>query len=598
MHEIEKHLQAAQQAIDSQHFNTAEARLRKALVRAPQDARVVSMLRAVLTHQGRLADALPLAERSVRLSPQSADAWYDLARCYAETDRHEETIAAADRVLALSPADGHARILKIAALIDLCRWVEVEAFAGESAAICPDRFEFLHAQAQALLTLGRCEESAQLMGRAQFLFPSQRHIAETRCFHETAGWLVDRKAVFNTHVHYGRMIADEFVPPAAPQTDRDPDRRLRIAFISPDLREHSVAYYIEAFFRHHDRNRFFVAAYHMSDSTDALTARLAAQVSLFRHRLGATVPEAVHTIRNDRIDILVDLAGLTSGSPALIMQARGAPVQATYLGYPNTTGIPNIDYRIVDSITDPPEDPYLADAFSTERLVRIDPCFLCYTPPPALLAESTQRPDRPGVVFGSFNASHKLNARLLSLWKRVLDATPGSSLVLKAVLFKEEQVRRAFAEMCLNVGIGHDRFRLLPPAKSLASHLSAYREVDIALDTFPYHGTTTTCEALLMGTPVVTFGGWSHASRVGVSLLRNAGTPELIAGNEDEYVRIAAALGADHSRYTEYHRSLRERVLGSAVCDGPAFAARLGDALRAMWRTYCLHGHVAPSKPG
>jgi protein O-GlcNAc transferase len=259
----------------------------------------------------------------------------------------------------------------------------------------------------------------------------------------------------------------------------------------------------------------------------------------------------------------------------------------TWLGYPNTTGLATMDARLIDSRTDPAG----AEALATERLVRLEPCFLCYRP--MLAAPEPRREtavDAP-VVFGSFNLPLKLTPTCLEMWSAALRAVPGSMLVLKHISLKEPWMRERLLERLERAGVSRAAVRILPPDATFREHLDSYAQFDIALDSYPYHGTTTTCEALWMGVPVVTLRGDRHAARVGDSLLHAVGLGELVAGSPPEFAEIAGRLAAERQRLRVWRGvgegSLREIMRGSALCDGAAFCARFQGAVRSAWREWC-----------
>jgi len=302
----------------------------------------------------------------------------------------------------------------------------------------------------------------------------------------------------------------------------------------------------------------------------------------------ATDADLVRAVRADTIDIALDLSGHTHAHSLPAFHMRCAPVQATYLGYPNTTGVAAMDYRITDSAADPPG----AQAFATERLLNIDPCFLCYAPPadaPSPRREPGAAPARP-FTFGSFNNAQKMNGYTIALWARVLDAVPGSRMLLKSVNFDDAQLRADIVARFSAQGIDPARVEVLPRAPTLHDHLSLYQRFDVALDTFPYAGTTTTCEALHMGVPVVTLRGRTHASRVGASLLGAIGRADLIADTSEEFVQIAAGLAAEGDRLDARRPQLRDALAASPLCDAPGFAARFDGVLRTMWKEWCRDG--------
>jgi predicted O-linked N-acetylglucosamine transferase (SPINDLY family) len=381
----------------------------------------------------------------------------------------------------------------------------------------------------------------------------------------------------------GRMAATKalarVLAPAAPPRPRPdhPDRPLRVAYLSPDFREHSVAYFFESVLAQRD-DRIRHACYALAPGADALTARLRAAADEWCDAAGLTDESLAARLRADRTDILVDLAGFTAGGRPGLLARRIAPVQINYLGWAATTGLPTMDWRLVDSHTDPAG----AEAFATERLFRLDPCFLCYRPPEqAPLPAPREGP----VCFGSFNALAKVSPGVIAAWSELLGRVPGSRLLLKAGALSDPATAALTRGAFERAGVEPSRLEVLPWASGVAAHLQEYRRVDIALDPFPYNGTTTTCEALWMGVPAVTLVGRSHAGRVGVSLLSNTGLPDLIARDPSEYVSIAAALAADPARRAALRSGLREHM--KPLCDAPAFARRLAGALREIWIAAC-----------
>ena len=352
--------------------------------------------------------------------------------------------------------------------------------------------------------------------------------------------------------------------------------------MSQDFRAHSVCYFILPALRHHDRAAVEVFCYADVARPDAMTAIAQNHADHWRPIAGLPPVRVAETIRADAIDILVDLGGHTAPSLLASFAMKPTPVQLSYLGYPNTTGIDRIDYRITDSLADPSGE---TDGLSVERLVRLDPCAWCFSPSPE--ASPVETRDSAPITFGSFNTIAKVNKPLISLWARVLNATPGSRLFLKAGALIEEPTRQRIRDGLAEHGIDAGRLDLTGQILEPSGHLAAYGRVDVALDTFPYHGTTTTCEALWMGVPVVTLAGQVHASRVGVSLLTAAGLTDLIATDEAAYVRIATELAGDAARRSRLRATMRRRVESSPLRDERGSAHRLETAYRTMWRRWC-----------
>ncbi|KAH9674499.1 putative UDP-N-acetylglucosamine--peptide N-acetylglucosaminyltransferase SPINDLY [Citrus sinensis] len=321
---------------------------------------------------------------------------------------------------------------------------------------------------------------------------------------------------------------------------------------------------------------------------DAKTIRFREKVmkkgGIWRDIYGIDEKKVAAMVREDKIDILVELTGHTANNKLGMMACQPAPVQVTWIGYPNTTGLPTIDYRITDSLADPPETKQK----HVEELIRLPECFLCYTPSPeAGPVCPTPALTNGFITFGSFNNLAKITPKVLQVWARILCAVPNSRLVVKCKPFCCDSVRHRFLSTLEQLGLESLRVDLLPLILLNHDHMQAYSLMDISLDTFPYAGTTTTCESLYMGVPCVTMAGSVHAHNVGVSLLTKVGLKHLIAKNEDEYVQLALQLASDVTALANLRMSLRDLMSKSPVCDGQNFALGLESTYRNMWHRYC-----------
>jgi predicted O-linked N-acetylglucosamine transferase (SPINDLY family) len=268
-----------------------------------------------------------------------------------------------------------------------------------------------------------------------------------------------------------------------------------------------------------------------------------------------------------------------------VFALKPAPIQISYLGYPNTTGLPTMDYRLTDELADPPG---LTERYHTEQLVRLPHGFLCYTPP----ADAPPPGDSPvetagHVTFGSFNSIAKVTPQVIDLWSSILSALPSSRLILKSHALTDAGVRERFTRLFSGRGVEPGRVELLGYIRGRSEHLSLYQRIDIGLDSFPYNGTTTTCEALWMGVPVITLSGETHAGRVGMSILSHAGLPELVTENEDDYRDLALELARNPARVKDFRHCLRQRLRESPLCQGQSFARDAEQAYRQMWRGWC-----------
>ena len=363
------------------------------------------------------------------------------------------------------------------------------------------------------------------------------------------------------------------------QTSMVEKAKLRIGYVSPDFRTHSVAYFLEPLLAAHDKNAVEVFCYSTSPRCDDTTQRFRKLASHWREIHDLSDQAVADAIVEDGIDILVDLSGHTAGNRLSLFMACPAPIQVTYLGYPNTTGLSCIDYRITDALADTEG----ADDLYTEKLLRLSGCFLCYSPPPDAPEVADAPCQRNGyVTFGSFNNYSKINENVTQLWARVLLSVAGSRLLIKATALTDVKTANRCRQMLLDAGIPEDRFRLIGRTKTTAEHLALYRQVDIGLDTFPYNGTTTTCEAMYMGVPVITMSGDRHATRVGSSLLTATGMGRMVADSNDAYLYIARELASDCDRLVELRGGLRQRMLSSPLCDAVTFARDVESAYRKI----------------
>lgn len=533
------------------------------------------------------------AESAVRLGENGA-ARFVLGRLDPSTMNDEETAMAAvvltkagdlpgaESLLAAAASTHgdwvHVRVERIGICLMTGRSEEAESLVDELARRSIDADSVERLRADVLRASGRVDEALAVYQRCAARSPDDPLLAEIIAFLTTSAAVVTAQQSAQAHRAFGRLCAARAGTGYTHAAKDDPDRRLRVAFVSDNFAAHSVSHFLTAPLQHLDRASFEVVGVYTNTLSDQTTKRLSAMCHRFIHVPGISARELAARLHAEKTDIAIDLNGLTQGHRMGAFALRPAPLQVTWLGYANTTGLVQIDHRLVDAITDPPG----TEAFATERLARIAPCFVCFSP----LDPLQPRPREPGpTTFASLNHSVKVTDAAIGLWARVLQTLPGSRLLLKARGLRGQSAQNRMSERCARAGINPGRLTVLGDTPTVAEHLEVYRQIDVLLDTFPYNGTTTTCESLLMGVPVVTLLGepGRHAGRVGASLLSAAGLPELVAHNPDDYVRIAAELGTDSNRLKNLRESLPERVRHSALCDASAFGARFGGALRRLW---------------
>lgn len=643
----------------------AEKALRNAVRLEPKNHEAWGNLGSGLLAARKIPEAIAAFQKCVEVNPRYANGWSGLGGALQNAGRLSEAIEAQTRALALDPRHPHARSLR----------------------------------AQAFQNLHEVEKSLADFDAHLAANPDDLEAASFRLFLLNYDAGLSAQKIFEEHAAYGQRVARlrRGVRPAVPAAtaggsaknlgaQSGSSRKLKIAFLSPDLREHSVARFVEPLLRHLDRERFHVTLYHDHFLEDAGSARLAKLADIWRNFFGQAASVVEQVIRQDQIDVLIDLAGHTGFNRLSSFEPRLAPTQITYLGYPNTTGLPSMDFRFTDAVADPIEDtsqpgadqsdatqrsasqrdaderdasqrsaglpagqpekspaardailgsrpeagaPLVAaplrgtpqapsttipssvpsitplssvppttapssapsdslpssksttppDALHTEKLVRFAPTAWSFQPPansPPIAAGGPSARGEP-FTFGSFNSLSKINAFTLKMWADLLAATPGSRLLLKGFQANPAAVR----ERVLRAGIDESRLLLSPHVADINEHLATFAQVDVALDPFPYNGTTTTCETLWMGVPIVTLAGDRHASRVGASLLTAVGHPEWIAYSPEDYIRIAKAFADAPQNLVPLRPQLRAAMEASPLLDHLGQAKRFADAILA-----------------
>jgi predicted O-linked N-acetylglucosamine transferase (SPINDLY family) len=573
--------------------DAADLLLRLLRVR-PRDAAVVAMLCDVMGYQGDLTRAEFYIRRAIELDPRNPTYHHTLGEVLLTAKRFDEAAKPLETAAQLLGGGPDALFTHADALYHHERFAQAAAVAESGLRAHPDHAGLLSMRATALMQAGRADLALPVLRDATARHPSSLDLADRLAVILNYVPGVDPRETAAAHRRYGELLARSspapitHVRPGGPAPESmDQTPRLRIGLVSADLRLHACSFYVDGLLRGLDHHSFEVYAYHVGEREDERSTYLRSLTHHWRHCPHDNAQQLAARIAADRIDILLDLSGHTDGNRLTAFALKPAPIQITYLGYPNTTGVATIDYRLVDPITDPPG----SEQYASEQLLRIEPCFLCYQGlthvaaqpvPPSQRADS---PTRGSITFGSFNSLLKINDPLIALWARVVLAVPGSRLVLKYRSLAEAHARQAIADRFAAAGLAPERLVLLPATGKYEAHLESYHAIDIGLDSYPYHGTTTTCEAMWMGVPVVTLGSSPdvHASRVGISLLSAVGLSEFVASTETDFIRIAAELAADPARLASIRSGLRERMLASPLCDAATFGRRVGDLLRAAW---------------
>ena len=561
----------------------AARQLRSALEKKPDftDARLV--LASVLEDLVDADGALEMLRQSVAERPDYAGAWFNYALFLQRIDRIAEAEAAMRRTLELWPERGDVWLREA----ELLKWTQqlpaAEQAARRALALDPKLSSGYRLLASILGDQLRPDEALEVL-RAGRAYDADRYTRACELFMLNFSDRVTAQELFERHREFGADLEaqvperfDRFVH--AP----DPERRLRIGFISGDFHAHPVGWSFLPLLQNIDRTRYETYCYSMFGAADDVTRAIAAAATRWQVVMALGTRELVEQIYTDAIDVLVDLSGYGGIAPYDVLASRAAPVQASWLGYLSTSGMTRVDYRITDAFADPPG---LAERFHTEKLVRLPHSQWCYRAPGGgeIPAEAPFR--RNGfVTFGSFNQAAKLSPTARRLWAEILKRVPDSRLLVVGV--PPGPATQALAAEFQGYGIAPGRVGIEPRLK-LEEYFRRLASVDLALDTMPYSGGTTTCDTLWMGTPLVTMTGERSMSRSGASLLAVLGLQEWIAASAEDYVERAAALAGDATRLAAARGApLRERMRASPLMDERQFARDMEAAFRQMWRDWC-----------
>lgn len=558
----------------------------RAIAINPNAAHCHSDMGNALRGKGILDQALAAFQRAITLAPNFAQAHINMGITLKDMGRYEEAVAAFRRCVQLQPNLAEAYSELGQTLREMGRFEEAVAACRQAVRLKPDYVDPRNNLGNTYRDMGQIDLAIDSYRQAIARQPdwAASHgnlLLVLHCYEK-----FDPNQQLAESIRWAARHADPLTKSAPPHVNnRSPDRRLKVGYVSPDFRGHPVGRFFLPLLAKHDPGQVEVFCYAQLGYPDAITLRIHQLAHQWRNTVGLNHDQVAQQIRSDQIDILVDLAGHTARNRLLVFARKPAPVQVSWLGYPSTTGMAAMDYRLTDALADPPG---VSDEFCRERLIRLPQCAWCFeapqeTPPPMDNAQANGRP----ITFCSFNDFSKVNPPMLKLWARIILSTPGSRLLLKANAFSSGEAQDRVRKIMSAAGVGPDRLVLQGRRISYEDHLAAYYEADIGLDTFPYNGTTTTCEALWMGVPVITMAGTAHVSRVGLSLLSNVGLGELIADGTEQYVQMAIALAGDAQRLAALKAGLRDRMLNSPLMDARRFAGDIEAAYRGMWRSWC-----------
>jgi len=525
----------------------------RAIRAQPDFPQALNNLAVMYTQQGRAPEALDMLRAAIVADPGFAEAWNNLGVLQRDVGEAKEAL------------ESYMKCVELASTAD-------DGEGGSGGGFRRDLVGHRNAGQNLLLGLNYIYDGNEAV-------ICDAHMAWGRAFQEAHEHEVMEAVPVRRRLGKGDGDGEN------ENENENENERIRVGYVSPDLFVHSVSYFAEAPITSHDASAFEVTVYSVSVSPDDKTARLRREVQAagghWKDVTELTERQLAELVREDEIDILIDLTGHTANNRLGTFAMRPAPVQVTWIGYPNTTGLNAVDYRITDALCDPLAT---TQAFS-EQLIRLNKCFLCYTPCPEAPEVAPLPADANGyITFGSFNALAKQTPAVLETWAEILKAVPSARLVLKNKPFASDLIKQKFWLEFERLGVHRSRVDLLPLAPKTESHLQQYAMLDVCLDPFPYAGTTTTMEALYMGVPCLTMRGNGHAHNVGVSLVTNVGLrcDDWIAEDRRDYVAKAVKASEDVAGLRRLRRGLRQRVNESSICDVRAFMRDYEGRLKDM----------------
>ncbi len=530
---------------------------RRAAVMWPNDAELLINYGNMLLNHARNADALPVLEKVCVLRPDKAICWLKLAQCCYLMTQNERGFLTAEKAAVLAANDEE----RTAALTQ----------------------KSIHRR-----ELGQVKEAVEDCVNAIKLAPKDPSNHTNRLLFMLADPATDPASLAKAAREYAAEFEPDLKPywPTFSEHLGEPWRKLRIGFLSPDFRTHSVMYFVEGLLAQLDRRQFEVYAFYLFPRDDRVTERVQKHADHFVRLSGLRPVQQAKAIREHRIDILIDLAGHTGHNGLMAMAHKAAPIQVSWLGFPATTGLSAVDYKFTDDVTDPPD----AQANYSERLYRLPVFFACYRPmsrnplwryQPRYQVRQTPALHTGFVTFGSCNNLGKLTDDVLALWGRLLREVPGSRLLIEGKNLDQPDFAERYRQRCSSAGLDTDRLDLV--ALEGENQYLTYHRIDIALDSFPLNGGTTTFDVLWMGVPIVSMVGDSFKSRMGTGILNYLDRAEWLASTQDEYVRIACDLASDVQALNTLRLGLRAQMEESALMREDIFNHHFGEGLRAMW---------------
>lgn len=556
---------------------------RQALSLKPDLAVAARYLGRLLLAANRAAEALPFLQQAANAMPRDAVLLEEFARVLRRLERWGDAVTVQKHIAALKPNDPAAEAELARALVSAWQLRAGIAAADHAISRDPNNAVAWLTRAEALARRGMTAESRAAFNRVAALQPDSAHVAQCRLINLLYDDKLNARTKADEHQRMARVWNSLTPSQVLFANAKQPERRLRLGYVTPDLRRHHpVAQFVDSILKNHDPAAVELFLYSTLTTPDATTQRFKSLPAQWRDLSRSDDVQAASMIAADGIDVLVDLCGHTGGSRMGIFARRPAPVQMSYLGYSHSTGLHAMNYIIVDGEVAPPG----SEVLFTEKLLRLSPSLFCFAAPAEAPPVSARPVDKP-IVFGSYNNAAKLSPSAIALWIALLRAVPQAKLRLKAAIFSDSYEAARFTNLFASGGIDANRLDFAPLSPRHEQMLAEFALVDIALDPVPYNGATTTCLALWMGVPVVSLAGEGYSTRMGASLLKTIGQPDWVAGSAEEYIAIAQHLARDRGALQHHRATLRQRMQASPLMDGPSFTRKLEALYRQAWRDWC-----------
>jgi predicted O-linked N-acetylglucosamine transferase (SPINDLY family) len=557
----------------------------KAIALNPNYAEAHNNLGVAFKKQGQIAEAIASFQQAIALNPNYLDAYNNLGVTLNDQKQCKEAETCFKAVLSLNPKYVEAYTSLGHSLDEQGKLTEAIACYQRALALEPNNVLAQSSLGRTLKEKGMINEAIVHYKKALALEPTDWKVHCNLVFTLNYSPQYDRAAIFLEHQRFNEQHAVPLSASIKPHlNNNNPHRKLKIGYVSADLRKHSVAFFMKPIFAHHNHEQFEIVCYYNHTQVDHITEQLQQYSDHWIPCLELSDEALADKIRQDKIDILVDLSGHIGGNRLLTFARKPAPIQATYIGYPNTTGLTVIDYHITDNYVDPEG---IAEASHSEIPMRMPASYYCFDP----LIERTPVNECPAlengyITFCCFNNYAKLNRETFVLWAKILQSLPDAKLVIMNASLQDLETQQFLENTFASLDIKSNRLEIgcIP---STEKTFSTYNQIDIALDSYPYNGATTTCQALWMGVPVVTLVGKTHVARAGLSILSALGLTEFIASTPEEYIEICVKLASEKQYLQKLRNEMREKMQASPLMDGASFTRYLESEYRKMWGKWC-----------